>query len=76
MESYIHSIKNLFEQLGLASDSQAIEDFISRHKPLPKKIALHDAEFWTPSQAAFLLQAVEEDADWSIIVDNLDNLLR
>ncbi|NMU76583.1 DUF2789 family protein, partial [Vibrio parahaemolyticus] len=32
--------------------------------------------FWTMSQANFLKQAIEEDADWAELVDQLDVMLR
>ncbi|TBT33456.1 DUF2789 family protein, partial [Vibrio parahaemolyticus] len=35
-----------------------------------------EASFWTHSQAAFLKQAIEEDADWAELVDQLDVMLR
>jgi hypothetical protein len=76
METASHSINALFEQLGLDGGDDAIDAFISRHKPLPAQVLLQDAEFWSPAQAAFLKQALEEDADWAEIVDQLDVMLR
>jgi len=37
---------------------------------------LVDANYWEEAQAAFLNQALEEGADWSGIVDQLDVRLR
>jgi len=37
---------------------------------------LHEADIWNTSQASFLKQAVEEDADWAEIVNQLDTMLR
>lgn len=76
MESNIHSIANLFAQLGLPSDSGAIDAFIATHAPLPHDIPLSDAPFWSPVQAAFLKTEIAEDADWSAVIDTLDVQLR
>ena len=76
MDTSIHTINLLFEQLGLESSDEAIQQFINQYSPLPDNIALGDAEFWSESQAIFLHRAKEEDADWAEIVDQLDVLLR
>jgi hypothetical protein len=76
METTTHSLDSLFIQLGLDSNAQAIEDFIINNQPLPGDIELYEAEFWNASQASFLKQAKDEDADWISIVDQLDAMLR
>ncbi len=76
METPIHSIVSLFDQLGLDSTDEAIEDFIKRNSPLPGNIELYKADFWNSSQASFLKQVIDEDADWAEIVDQLDAMLR
>lgn len=76
MEQAVHDLESLFEQLGLGSSEAAIRDFIRRHKPLPRGVELHQADFWNASQAAFLRQAIDEDADWAEVVDQLDAMLR
>lgn len=76
MESPIHSMTSLFDQLGMDSSDQAIEIFIDDHRPLASNIELHEAEFWNASQASFLKQEIDEDADWAEIVDQLNALLR
>lgn len=76
MESPDHSLVSLFEQLGLDTSAEAIEDFIVKHKPVARQTQLHQANFWSRSQAAFLRQAIEEDADWANVVDHLDSMLR
>ena len=76
METPIHSLTSLFDQLGLDSTDQAIETFIDDHRPLPGNIELHMADFWSASQASFLKEEKDEDADWTEIVDQLDALLR
>ena len=76
MELHIHSLASLFEQLGLDSTDEAIQDFVSRNSPLPGNVELHEAEFWSSSQAVFLQQSKDEDADWAEIVDQLNVMLR
>ena len=76
MEPPIHNLVSLFSQLGLDSTDEAIDSFISRNNPLPANVELHKADFWSSSQASFLKQAKDEDADWAEIVDQLDVLLR
>ncbi|MBL8434101.1 MAG: DUF2789 domain-containing protein [Zoogloea sp.] len=76
MESQIHTLANLFAQLGLPTEPGAIETFIATHTPLHDAILLSEATFWTPSQAAFLKAEIAEDADWSAVVDSLNLQLR
>ena len=76
MEPGDHSLKSLFDQLGLESTEAAIQNFIDRHAPLASDVELHQAGFWNVSQATFLKQAMEEDADWAEIVDQLNIMLR
>ncbi|QKZ07444.1 DUF2789 domain-containing protein [Pseudomonas eucalypticola] len=75
MESPNHSLPALFEQLGLASDPVEIEKFVTSHSPLKPGLKLHEAFFWTPSQAAFLREEILEDADWAEVIDQLNELL-
>ena len=76
MEMQNHPLSSLFEQLGLQSSEQAIEKFIKSHAPIGGETELHEAKFWNPSQAAFLKEAKDNDADWAEIVDQLDAMLR
>jgi hypothetical protein len=76
MELPIHNLGSLFKQLGLDNAKEAIEDFVSRNKPVPSDVELHEAEFWNASQASFLKEAIEKDSDWAEIVDELNVLLR
>jgi len=76
MQTQTHSLVTLFNQLGLDSSDQAVEDFTTRYKPLPGDIELCEAGFWSASQASFLKQAKDDDADWAEIVDQLDSMLR
>lgn len=76
METNFHNLVALFEQLGLDSTNEAIAAFIDKNRPVPDNLALHEAEFWSASQAAFLQEAIDEDADWAEVVDELNVLLR
>lgn len=76
MDQPIHHFSELFAQLGLASDDQAIAQFLAAHRPLADEIALADAPFWTAAQAAFLREELLEDADWAERVDQLNVALR
>lgn len=72
MESPIHTMSNLFAQLGLASDRAAIARFIDCHRPMPEAQRLPDAPFWSAAQAAFLREELLEDADWALVIDELN----
>lgn len=76
METPIHTMSSLFKQLGLDNSTKAISDFINNNKPIPKAKKLHEAAFWTESQAYCLQKMIDEDADWAEIVDQLNLLLR
>lgn len=76
MEENLHSMTNLFNQLGLASEPADIEAFIEAHRPLANDLKLHEAPFWTASQAGLLREQVRDDADWVGIIDQLDSGLR
>jgi len=75
MDMTLHSITTLFQQLGLPSNASEIDNFCASHI-LGPETRLVDAEFWSESQAAFLREALEDDADWAEIVDQLDVRLR
>ena len=76
MERPVHSMSNLFAQLGEANDPAAIARFIETHNPLPEDVKLHEAAFWSPSQATFLCESILQDADWAEVVDELNVELR
>ncbi|HUH38040.1 MAG TPA: DUF2789 domain-containing protein [Spongiibacteraceae bacterium] len=76
MDTSLHTIATLFQQLGLPADQRAIADFVGRHCPLAQHIQLPEAPFWTPAQAGFLREAWREDAEWCEAVDELDARLR
>ena len=76
MERPVHTMSNLFAQLGQPSDDAAIARFIESHSPLAENIRLHEASFWTPSQARFLCESILQDADWAEVTDALNVELR
>lgn len=76
MDSAYHSMVNLFQQLGLPSEPDKIDDFISRHRCLHDAVSLDAAPFWSDSQAEFIREALQEDSDWAEAVDQLDARLR
>ena len=71
-----HRFAELFDQLGLPSDEDAIRRFVAEHSPLPGTVRLEDAPFWSPAQAQWLREALLEDADWAEMVDHLNAALR
>lgn len=72
MEQPIHTLTNLFNQLGLESDPGSIDAFIASHSPLPPGMLISEAPFWTPSQATLLKEEILDDADWAAVVDELN----
>ena len=76
MDTSPHNLHTLFAQLGLPSDDVSIDAFINEHKPLAHAIFLADAAWWNPGQATFLREAIAEDAEWAMVADELNDLLR
>ena len=75
MQAQVHTMSNLFAQLGLPADEPAIEAFIASHRPLASGTALYRAPFWNASQRAFLKEEIIEDADWAGVIDELNERL-
>ena len=75
MEAPVHSINNLFLQLGLPADDVSIKKFIQTHRPLVTNIPLSEATFWSVAQAAFLREEILKDADWVEVIDQLNTKL-
>ncbi len=75
MDTSKHSMKTLFEQLGLSANETAIENFIFNNH-LGNDIPLDHAACWNTGQAQFIREALDQDSDWSEVVDQLDALLR
>jgi hypothetical protein len=67
-----HSLSDLFSQLGLPNDSQAIDHFIQKHHMDSVNQTLEALPVWTTAQKQFLIDARSEDADWAEPVDELD----
>lgn len=76
MDTSTHTLNTLFSQLGLPDSDRDIERFIETHKLYSNEVPLPEATFWSPSQASFLKEALDQDADWCEIVDVLDSRLR
>ena len=74
MSATNRNLEELFKQLGLSSQKNHMERFIERHQLKPGSI-LSDAIYWTPDQKAFLIEAKEEDSEWSEVVDQFANIL-
>lgn len=72
METHLHTMSNLFAQLGLPSEAAAMDQFIAAHRPLEQGMALYRAPFWSASQRAFLKEEIIEDADWAGVIDELN----
>jgi hypothetical protein len=72
MEAHLHTLSNLFAQLGLPSEPAAVDSFIAAHRPLDQAVALYRAPFWNASQRAFLKEEIIEDADWAGVIDELN----
>ncbi len=75
METHEHNMVNLFQQLGLPSSEDDIQDFIEHH-PLDAQTNIFDASFWSPNQAKFLREQIKVDADWAAVIDALNIALR
>jgi hypothetical protein len=65
---------NLFRQLGLDSNEQAIAEFIQTHQ-LGVDVAIADAPFWNDAQRQFLAEQLKVDGHWSNTVDQLSESL-
>jgi len=72
MEANIHSMANLFAQLGLSTEPTDINNFITARRPLGTGITIDCAPFWTEAQKTFLKEEIFFDADWVGVVDELN----
>ena len=68
------TLELLFDQLGLPSDTQSIDDFIAKNQ-LPEGVMMHEAPFWSDTQRSFLSSHWQKDDEWAIVVDTLNELL-
>lgn len=76
METQQPTLALLFEQLGLPNSDDAIERFIAETKSPEADMPLPQWPIWSATQSAFLQEAVEQDAEWAEVVDQLDARLR
>ncbi|WP_342619397.1 DUF2789 family protein [Rhodoferax sp. GW822-FHT02A01] len=74
MELLAPTMPCLFAQLGEANDAVAIARFIERNGTLWGGTHMYEASCWSRSQAAFLRDAIAQDANWAPIVDELNAL--
>ncbi len=74
MDTTVNTLSSLFEQLGLPSSDQEIEQFVLAHQ-LDESVSILDADFWTDAQRQFLHESLKQDAEWSPIVDDLNVML-
>jgi hypothetical protein len=74
MNASVRTLEELFEQLGLSSQKIQMALFIEKHQLQPGSV-LPDAIYWTSNQKAFLIEAKEDDSEWSEVVDQLATLL-
>ncbi len=72
MDAHIHTLRDLFAQLGLQDEQDQIDAFIESARPLPANLHVADAPLWSESQAAFLKEALQNDSDWAELVDQLN----
>lgn len=70
METLVHNLTTLFQQLGLPSEPAEIDAFVGCH-PLTPGTSLCKAAFWSPAQAQFLRDAILNDSDWAEAADQL-----
>lgn len=76
METPIHTLGDVFRQLGLDGEPMAIDGFVVVHRPLSDRVLLADAPFWNASQRRLLHEELAKDGDWSPVIDRLNTLLR
>ncbi|HTL13913.1 MAG TPA: DUF2789 domain-containing protein [Thermomonas sp.] len=74
MDTTESCMTNLFLQLGLPAGKDEIAAFIRAHQ-LPDDVRVSEAPFWSDAQRQFLAEEWGEDADWAIIVDELNEAL-
>ncbi len=68
------TLELFFEQLGLESSPEAIDEFINAHQ-IGMDVPLHKAPFWSRSQHDFLISHWKKDDEWAMWVDVLNEQL-
>jgi uncharacterized protein DUF2789 len=76
MGNFEHTMSDLFAQLGLPDTDNEIDNFIHIHRPISASLSLEKAPFWNSGQAQFIHEALYEDSDWVVLVDQLNSRLR
>ncbi|MDO3386245.1 DUF2789 family protein [Gilvimarinus sp. SDUM040013] len=76
MEAPVRSMSALFDQLGLPSNEPDIDAYIQKHRPLSASTPLAQCALWNEGQRHFLEEALQNDADRTEFVDELDTRLR
>ncbi|MBL4638486.1 MAG: DUF2789 domain-containing protein [Proteobacteria bacterium] len=71
MDTSMHTMENLFLQLGLSNTETDIDEFIATHH-IQANESIAQAHFWTAAQAAFIQECLTEDSDWAEVVDHLN----
>ena len=74
MSSVRPRMTNLFEQLGLDSNEEAIQKFIETHQ-LDADTLIVDAPYWSVGQKQFLAEKIKSDGEWALVVDQLNESL-
>lgn len=74
MDTTESCMTNLFLQLGLPAGKPEIAAFIRSHQ-LPETLRISEAPFWNDGQRQFIREEWREDADWAIVVDELNEAL-
>lgn len=75
MEIETPTLSTLFAQLGLPNEQADIDSFVEAHPLASDDVYLSDADFWTEAQKKFLRDEIKEDAEWALVVDELNVLL-
>ena len=74
MDTTESCMTNLFLQLGLPAGKDDIARFI-RERQRPEDLLISEAPFWNDGQRQFIREEWREDADWAIVVDELNEAL-
>lgn len=67
-------MSNLFLQLGLDATDEGIAQFIQQHH-LDGNTYITDAQFWNNGQRQLLSEMLKDNAEWSVLVDQLNESL-
>jgi hypothetical protein len=76
MDTPTPTMAALFAQLGLPDGEADIAAFVRAHRPLPMTTRLFDAPFWSPAQSQLIREKLNDDGNWSLLIDTLNAELR